>query len=450
MNRIYDVIIAGAGPSGMTAAVSAARNGMSVLLIEKNSYPGGMNTAALVGPFMTFHSGDKQIIKGIPEEIIQRLSKHNATLYHVKDPIGVCSTITPVEPEMLKVVYFELLSEEKNIKFLSGAFLCDVKCENGNISSVDVYSKSGRNTYYGRYFIDATGDGDLSMLAGADFSLGRTKDGLAQPMTLMFKVAGVNFSEIVDYVRKNPEQFIWDSSCNLDEYLAVSGFFSQVVKARENGDFSVPRDRVLFFQGVRKGEITVNMTRVIEKSGVRADDLSSAMIQATCQVEEIMSFFKKYIPGFEDAYLVCIADSIGVRESRRITGVKTLTSDDIIDNKTHEDSIALCAYPIDIHDPLGADLQWIRKERDCCYEIPFGCLIPKGYSNLLVVGRCISATHEALASARITPTSMATGEAAGVAVSIAVKDKLSFPEIEVSKVQKQLVKQGAIPSKKWI
>ena len=130
--------------------------------------------------------------------------------------------------------------------------------------------------------------------------------------------------------------------------------------------------------------------------------------------------------------------------------MKTLTSDDIIDNKTHEDSIALCAYPIDIHDPLGADLQWIRKERDCCYEIPFGCLIPKGYSNLLVVGRCISATHEALASARITPTSMATGEAAGVAVSIAVKDKLSFPEIEVSKVQKQLVKQGAIPSKKWI
>lgn len=450
MNKIYDVIVVGAGPSGLCAAISAARLGSSVLLVEKNSYPGGMNTAAMVGPLMTFHCGEKQIIKGIPEEIVQNLRKHDGTLGHVKDPIGVCSTITPVDSEMLKLVYFEMLAGEKNIRFMPNTFLLGTSVENGQIQSIDVVSKNGRQTFQGRVFIDSTGDGDLAAAAGCEYVTGRLKDGLSQPMTLMFKVDNVDLSAVCSYVKANPEQFIWDPACDLDSYIAVSGFFSQVEKARENGDFSVPRDRVLFFQGVRKGEITVNMTRVVEKSGVKTEDLCSAMLDAVGQVNQIMRFMKKYLPGFEKARLVSIADSIGVRESRKIVGRGTLTSADVIENRTHEDSIALCSYPIDIHDPLGADLQWIRKERECCYEIPFSCLIPKSIGNLAVTGRCISATHEALASARITPTAMATGEAAGVAAHISIRDKCSLPEVDVAKVQKQLARQGALPSKKFI
>lgn len=267
---------------------------------------------------------------------------------------------------------------------------------------------------------------------------------------LDFTVGGVDLPKVVDYVEKNPEQFILNKDTDLHQYLAVSGFFEFVKQAQENGDLNIPRDRVLFFQGIHPGEITVNMTRIIKMSGINAKDISITQFEAYKQIMEILEFFKKYIDGFQTSYIQKIANTTGVRESRRIKGKSTLTIDNVIQNLSSPESIAICSYPIDIHDPNGMELNWLRKERACCYDIPFGVMVPLKFDNLLITGRCISATHEAIASARISATSMAVGEAAGVASSVAAKGAYDFNAIDIEQVQAQLDQQGAIPGKKWL
>ena len=192
MKKVYDIIVVGAGSSGINAAVCAARRGMSVLLIDKNGYPGGTNTSAMVAPLMTFHAGDKQVVKGIAQEIVDRLAARGGTLGHIPDPIGMVSTITPIDSELLKLVYFEMLSTEPNITVLLHTFLESVELEDGQIQAVRVLNKSGKATYKGKVFIDATGDADLAALCDVEFMLGRKHDGMAQPMSLMFSLNKVD------------------------------------------------------------------------------------------------------------------------------------------------------------------------------------------------------------------------------------------------------------------
>ena len=186
---MYDLIVCGAGPSGVCAALAAARLGLKVLLIDKNGFPGGMNTAALVGPLMTFHSGKRQIVRGIAQEIVDALALRGATLGHVKDPIGMVSTITPVDPEALKMAYFALIAKESNITLLLHSHVIAADAENGTVSTA---GKGGMETHRGKRIIDCTGDGDVAALCGAAFDEGRESDGFAQPMTLMFTMDGVD------------------------------------------------------------------------------------------------------------------------------------------------------------------------------------------------------------------------------------------------------------------
>lgn len=444
----YDVIVAGAGPSGCVAALAAARMGATVLLVEKNPFPGGSNTAAMVCPLMTFHSGDKQIVRGIAQEVIDRLAARGATLGHIPDPLGVTSTITPIEPSALRLVYFEMLAAEPNITLLLHSFLCDARMERGAVTQVTVMRKNGTASYRGRVFVDATGDGDLAALCHASFDTGRPSDGHTQPMSMIFKVGGVDFEQVIDYMRRNPEQFIIKRGyTQLEDYLAVSGFFDLVSLAKAKGDLTIPRDRILFFQGLRPGEAFVNTSRIIKLSGLVAQDQTVAELEAARQVDELMAFFRRYVPGFGSCFLVCTAEMTGVRESRRIRGRYTLSVEDIYEERTSGRSVAVCAFPIDIHDPTGEDLQWVRHKGNFCYDIPYDVMLPQRVEGLLVTGRCISATHEALASARITATAMALGQAAGIAAALAASSGVKPADLDVSQVQEELRRQGAIPSK---
>lgn len=441
---VYDVIVAGGGPSGFACALSSARNGAKTLLIEKNGFLGGMNTSALVGPLMTFHSGDEQIVKGIAQEIVDRLIKKGGSIGHIPDPIGVASTITPIEPEILKHLYFEMAAEEKNLTIMLHTYLSGVEVTGNMISSVVGVNKSGSTAYFGKNFVDATGDGDLAAMAKQPFEEGRVGDGFSQPMTLMFKMGGVDTDILRNYIKENPEQFILNIQADIDKYIAVSGFFDLVDKAKSNGDFTVCRDRVLMFEGVNKGEFFINMSRVIKCKGTDATELTAAEIEAHRQVDEIIQFMKSYIPGFSNSYLLQSGANIGVRESRRFSCQYTLTLQDVLEGKDFEDSIACCGFPVDIHDPLGSELTWIRKNPLNYCTIPYRCLVPKKILNLLITGRCISGSHEAMASARVTPTAMAIGEASGLAAAIATKDGCIFKELNISVLQKKLIEQGAV------
>jgi hypothetical protein len=440
----YDVIVCGGGPSGTVAAISAARNGASVLLIEKNGFLGGMNTAGLVGPLMTFHAGNTQIIKGIADEIVTRLKQKGGSYGHIPDPLGVCATITPFEPNILKSVYFEMIQECPSIDLLLHTYITKVNREGEMISSITCVNKSGEHHFSAKTYIDATGDGDVAFFSSAHFKQGRQSDGFSQPMSLMFKLSGVDLNVVRAYMKENPKEFVLDDNVDLDGYVAVSGFFKQVNLAKENGDFNIARDRVLFFQGMHEDEVFINMSRVIQLDATKGEDLTNAETIAHKQVDIIIKFLQKYVPGFANCYLSDSADCIGVRESRRFDCLYTLTEDDIAHPKNFEDSVATCAFPIDIHDPTGTNLNCATNTKGIAYNIPYRVMVVKTIDNLLVTGRCIDATHEALASARITATAMALGEAAGVAATLASKQGIPFAQVDVHELKEILENQGAI------
>ena len=446
----FDVIVLGGGSSGMMAALSAAREGANVLLIEKNGMLGGTNTTAMVCPLMTFHASHRQIVAGLAQQVIDRLSACGGTLGHVPDPLGVTETLTPIEPTLLKQVYFSMAGALPNLHLRLHTTLVDAAVKDGRIVSVRCIEKSGLTGYSAAVFIDATGDGDLAAIAGADFSQGRARDGLAQPMSMLFKLGRVDFSAIRGYMRRHPEQFILRDGAMEQPYTAVSGFFDLVRKARENGDLNIERDRVLMFQGVRSDEAIVNMTRVIKKRGTRSDELTEAEIEVRRQIDEIVRFMQRYIPGCADVYLAESGVSIGVRESRRVLGQYMLTTQDVVHSRSFEDSIACCGFPIDIHDPLGAGLDWQESAADRFYDVPYRIMLPPKLSNLLTTGRCVSASHEAMASLRITATAMAMGEAAGIAAATAAKDGKTPGEADVRALQQCIAAHGGIPGRRFI
>ena len=450
MMEAYDVLVAGAGAAGLCAAVAAAREGARTLLLEKSSMPGGSNTQSLVGPLMGFHAGKTQVVRGLAQEIVDRLSRKGGTLGHIPDPLGVASTITPIEPELLKQVDFELLREERNITLRLHTFVTDAERSEGRIHSVTAAHKGGTERYSASVYIDATGDGDLAARAGAAWHEGRAEDGLSQPMTLVMKIGGVDFSKVRKAMEERPDQFVLCPEADQIPYVAVSGYFEEVRKAREDGLLTFPRDRVLLFEGVRPGEAVVNMSRIIEKSALNAAGLTDAETEGQAQAAEILRFLRERIDGFQEVRLLATG-AAGIRESRHIQGAYTLEAGDILRGASFPDAAAVCAFPIDIHDPRGKELTWVRTEAGQCYDVPYRVMLPRGVDNLLVTGRCVSATHEAAASVRITPTAMALGEAAGIAAAMcAESSRMKNPgEISATELQQRIAARGGIPGKAW-
>ena len=444
----FDVLVAGAGASGMCAAIAAAREGQRVLLLEKSGILGGTNTQSLVCPLMGFHAEGIQVVRGIAQEIVDRLEKAGGTLGHIPDPLGVTATITPIEPELLKQVYFDMVRQEPNITLLLHTFITGVSRDKNRIQSVSAVHKGGSSSFSARVVIDATGDGDLAWAAGVKCAQGRASDGFAQPMTLVMKIGGVDLKKVRSAMKAHPEQFILRKDALDIPYTAVSGYFDAVARARQRGDLTLPRDRVLFFQGIREGEVVVNMSRVVKRRGTDAAELSLAEAEGRAQADEILAFLKKDIDGFRGAYLVETGSAIGVRESRHIEGKYTLTDRDILNGEQFEDAVAMCGFPIDIHDPLGKELHWTKTDTAGCYDVPYRVMLPEGIENLLVTGRCVSATHEAAASVRITPTAMALGEAAGIAAAMAADGNAAG--VDTAALREKIKEKGGVPGRKYL
>jgi hypothetical protein len=438
----YDVIVAGGGPAGTMAAIAAARNGAKTLLVERYGFLGGMATNALVGPLQSFHAGQEQIVLGLAQEMIDRLIAIDGTPGHVPDMIGFVSTVTPVDVEKMKYILQEMC-EESGVELLLHTVVSGVSKNNeGLIECLDLFNKSGHFYVKAPIYIDCTGDGDVLAMAGVPFEKGRKKDGLAQPMTMMFRMGEVDLRQVREYMLMHPEEFVLADGWETYSNIAVSGFFSLVKKAKEDQKLSIERDRVLFFELPIPGEVTVNMTRVIRFDATDGKALARAEVLGRQQVMQAVSFLKEYIPGFSKAKLITCGTQIGVRESRRIVGEYILIGEDVVKGKKFDDVIARGSYPIDIHSPDGDELNVIVMEPGTSYDIPYRSVLNSTVPNLLVAGRCLSATHEALASARVTPTAMAVGQAVGTAGAIASQHKIAPSQIDISDLQKRLDEQG--------
>ena len=434
----YDVIVGGAGPAGICAAIAAKRGGANVLLIENSGLLGGTNILSLVGPLMTYHNMKNQVIKGIAEEIIERLKKINGTLGHITDPLGFCSTVTPIDTEALKRLYFELI-QENDIDLLLHTKIIGAHQENGDIKYITVANKEGVYNIEATYFIDATGDGDIAHYASAQYIIGRTSDNLCQPMTMPFVVSNVDVNKLLDEVKNNPDNFVIHKNYDY-KYLGISGFFNEVTKAKNNGDFNINRDRVLLFQNVLKNEVTINMTRVNKYSALSAIERTKAEIEGRNQIQEVFNFLVKYVPGFEKSYISQTPHQIGIRETRHILCDYMITKEDVLEHKKFDDAICVSAFPMDIHSPDSASMEFDDESsaENLAFEIPLRSILPIGLNNLIVTGRMIGATHEAAASLRVCPVCMALGEAAGSLASIANKENVSIREVEYNTLSKHL------------
>ena len=418
----YDVIVVGGGFAGVAAAISAAREGASVLIADKSNCLGGAACNCLVNPFMDSHTeidGKRfDLCQGIFLETCAELEKMKKEMQDDKN-FGGCLVF---HEEYLKIILNRMVLDA-GAELLFHAYLCGVNKESGKVKSVSFATKSGIIDIEADYFIDATGDGDLSVMAGCPYHLGRPQDNLCQPMTLCFRVAGVD----------------------IDTFFSIRSSINEIYKKfQAEGKIKNPREDVLIFMNLVDGVLHFNSTRIVKLNPTDVFDLTKAEIEAREQVVELFKFMRENIKGFEHSTLLMTAPEIGVRESRMIEGEYLLTGDDLVNNTKFDDSIALGNYDIDIHNPEGSGTSHYYFPKGQYYTIPYRALVPKNADNLLVAGRCISVDHEAQASIRIMPIVCAIGEAAGTAASVLVRDKVNARDVDIRKVQDILTKNGAI------
>ncbi len=443
----YDVVITGGGVSGSVAAIAAGRCGARVLVIEQGGYLGGSLTGCGVGPMMTFHAGEKQVVAGIMQEIVEELVKRGYSTGHVKDTTQYVSYITPFSSEGLKLVLDEMLTDA-GCDVLFHSFVGNVTREGRNIVSLTVCNKDGLHSVSGKVFIDATGDADLAAYAGVPLTKGRESDGAAQPMTMNMKYCNVDTGALKAYLLEHLPEFErlrdHEDLLRSGEPLAVAGFDESFRSAKRAGQVSIPREDILFFETNRPNEYIVNTTRIIDHDGSSAESLSDAEMEGRRQCAELDSFLRKSVPGFQRALLEFTGPSVGVRGSRQLKGCYTLTAEDILSRKHFSSAIAHSSYPIDIHNPKGEGTESsFMSEPGTYYSIPYEIMVCDSVDNLLVTGRCVSASFEAQAAIRTTPTVGALGHACGVAAALASGSGCPARDVDVEVLRERLRAQGA-------
>ncbi|KQL45881.1 FAD-dependent oxidoreductase [Brevibacillus choshinensis] len=445
MDRVLeaDVVVVGGGPAGINAALASGRMGAKTILIERYGFLGGMSTAALVYPWMTFHTEKgEQVIKGIAQEIVERLQERGGSPGHLRDTVGFVHTVTPYHPEIYKLLAVEML-KEAGVKLLVHSFVDQVAVEGERITAIQITTKSGKYEIRGNVFVDASGDADVAYLAGAPTSQGRESDGRTQPMTMKFRMRGVDLDQVKAYMLEHPEDFYHKTPFDQLRELPLTGVQGFYTQWKSSG-VPINRDQVLFFSGPEKDEVLINCTRVQGLDGTDVEDLTEAEEVGRRQVLMMSDFLKKMVPGFSRASISAVGTQIGIRETRRISGEYSLTIEDVVQGRKFSDVIARSGYPVDIHDPSGKGVIAAEIEGDGAYDIPYRCLLPQTIENLLAAGRCISTTHEALATTRLTPSCMATGQAAGTAAAIAHLEGTIPRKIDVSKLQEALRQAQAV------
>jgi hypothetical protein len=447
--KSYDVIIVGGGISGTIAGISASRCGAKVLIVEQYGFLGGMLTAAGVGPMMTFHVGEKQAIQGITGEVIENLVRKGKSPGHVFDTIGYTYTVTPFDAEWMKHE-LELMLLKSGGEVLYHTMLADIQVEDKNIKAITVCNKAGLTKLYGKVFVDATGDADLSLWSGVECIKGRETDGAMQPMTANMKMTKVDIEKIKAFVKANPEEFPYlkgnTGIVDMAPKLSISGFVKTIERAKASGGITSKLEGLLFFETNNPGEVIVNTTRIHGYDSTEPWSFSAAEIEGRRQVRELENFLIKHVPGFEDSVLIYSGPSIGVRSSRQIKGLYTLTQEDILNARKFDDTIVHSGYPIDVHSPDGEEnvvKEDMHIKHGVMYNIPYRCLVNGEVSNIITIGRCISATFEAQGAVRTTPTAGAIGHAGGAAAYLAVKNNTACSEIKIGELQALLKEQGA-------
>ncbi|MCL5996488.1 MAG: FAD-dependent oxidoreductase [Chloroflexi bacterium] len=442
-SNVFDVVVGGGGPAGIGAAVAAARTGKRAALIERYPVLGGMGTAALVNNFCPAHwDGERFIIGGVFGELRHRLIERKA-IYSLKPLPTTNPILEPYNPDVF-AEEVATLCHAAGVTLRVNTKITAVEFVNEQRASVRLEDGQHLTT---TTVVDATGDALIAHHAGVPSTFGNPDTHAVMPLTFCYMIGPIDLAaaraglpEAVRYDEVTGETFFYFSGWHpvVDQW---------VKEARQKGELSIPRDHISAIVSVpgQPNYATVNFGRVTIADPTDPAQLLSAEAEGRRQVEEGIRFFRKYIPGLQHVELVQLARQIGVRETRQITGLYTLTAEDVLSCRQFEDCIAQCCYPIDIHEP-GKDTTLMKHlPHGAHYDIPWRCLVPRsGPDNLIVAGRSISATPEAMSSFRVSPAVLAIGEAAGVTAARAVECCCAIRNVNPADVQQRLLETGAI------
>lgn len=406
----YDVVVAGGGPAGIGAAYMAAQRGAKVLLVEKSGRLGGMAVQAMVSPFA--------------------LSTDSPTVRRIMAALRVGRTVDFASTD---VRAFELL-DSVGADVLLHATVTGPTMSGSRVTGVEVFCVEGKRTISAQAVIDATGDGVVAAAAGVPYEMGREGDGLVQPMSIMFTIGGIEKGKRA-YCGSEEEARQWKLGGRTWEEIVGD----EIAAGRLPPEVGVIR----LYDGPNEGENVVNATQINRLYGVKSEDLTKAEIACRKQAFQVLEVLKRRVPGYANAYVSGMPAVVGVRETRRFEGVERLEAEDCLSGRKRANAIARdCSFVIDIHNPSGAGQ---AEQQDAYatgearrvkpYDIPYGAILPKKIEGLLFCGRCLSASHEALASCRVMGCAMATGVGAGAAAAEAVKRKIPLRDVEVASLR---------------
>ncbi len=452
-SKNYDIVVIGAGPAGLAAAIAAARNGAHVLLAEKNGFLGGNMTIGL--PLLGYLDRDgKQVIRGLAQEFMDDLKNYRTAYGSAASEHRYCpmhNSVTLYDHELFKFVALRKVMDA-GVEILLHVDVKSVNVDNGTLRSIVLVGKSWEINVSAKEFIDATGDGDVAYLAGATYAKGQKDTGVIQPPTLMFTVAGFDENELLDYVEKHPEEMTASASIEVaggynaeyfrkDPTWVFVGLKGLFAKLRAEGKMPVTRENIIVINSLLPGEVHMNCTRHQGTDGSDVFSLTKAEIEGHLQVEKFVETLKENVPGFKNAYITQIYPSIGIRESRRFAGIRTLTEADVVSGNIPEDTIGIGSYSVDIHsgDGMGTIFTKIPP-----YGIPYGITVSSEIHGLMFAGRCASMDAVAMSSARVMPICMAIGEGAGVGAAIAVRKGIDAAEVDPQEVREILRKSGVM------
>jgi len=447
-----DVVVIGGGPGGLPAAVAAARQGAKTVLIERYGVLGGLATTGLMGPLFGYApcepKENEPILGGIPMELVRRLQKIEGAF----DDSRIQWNAIRFDPELFKFVVDDIVREAGVVVILH-AWAVGAVVTDKTIEAVIIESKSGRQAIKGKVFVDGTGDGDIANFCGCPSEKGRPGDGMTLSLGSRFRIGGLK-ERTPDDIRKCTE-------------ICAAGITSGELPIMFASDFTDCGS------SLRDGESCPDLTRH-RGDGTNVRDLTECELQIRKDTQQIVEFLRAKVPGFESCYLIDSPFQIGVRETRQILGDYLLTTDDVANVRKFPDTAvargcwfwdmhccmgygypgtfwdSICSVNCKVTKPCILKTEKYKDQRlpsshlppDEYYDIPYGCLVAKGLDNLLISGRCISASHEAMSSARVIGTCFAIGEAAGVASALSVQGNAIPRALEVHCIQDHLRKNG--------